>query len=443
MQPEAAQIVTDVDEVQKVDFVYDETLPLFDPEVDTGSFATVPPPPAADAIGATVTPVATQGDYVQKNSGVLYLIGALVAAVLGSLLTVGVLALTGTFDDPPVQVASPPATVIETSQVPNTPVVITPEAEANEAVIATKVLPSIVTVNVLNQTTDDAGNTNGVPSGSGSGVVQSTEGYIITNHHVIEGGDAYTVTFEDGRSYDATLVGSDELTDLAVLKISANGLVPIEYGESESLKIGDPAVAIGNPLGQAGGSSITSGIISAFDREVRFADNSNLFGMIQTDAAINSGSSGGALVNSQGQLIGITSAIGVSSAGPEGIGYAIPIELVERIVAELIETGDVEHPFMGVEMVTYFDQAADGAIVPAGAIIGSVEGTNSAAGAAGMQVDDVVVAIDGDPIASQSDLILKVRLYRVGDTATFTVDRGGELIDLVLTLGKRPPEFKG
>jgi S1-C subfamily serine protease len=168
--------------------------------------------------------------------------------------------------------------------------------------------------------------------------------------------------------------------------------------------------------------------------------------MIQTDAAINSGSSGGALVDAEGKLIGITSAIGVSTAGTEGIGYAIPIELVDRITAEIIETGDVEHPFMGVQMQTFFDEATDGAIIPAGAIIGEiteVEGFPSSAGAAGMQVDDIVVAIEGEPITSQDDLILKVRLYRVGDTITFTVDRAGEEIDLSVTLGQRPPQFQG
>lgn len=435
-----------VDRIEDVAFVYDDTQsPASTPEADTGTFAAVSPPSAATA------PSSVQGSYEHRNSGALYLIGALVAAILGSLLTVGMLALTGTFDDAPVTVSNPPATVIQTAQepntqIPNTQIINGLGSEVNETAIAAKVIPSIVTINVLQTSTDDAGNTGEVPTGSGSGVVQSTDGYIITNHHVIDGGDAYTVTFEDGREYEATLVGSDEYTDLAVLQISADGLVAIEYGSSEALAVGDPAVAVGNPLGQAGGSSITSGIISAFDRRVGFADDSNLFGMIQTDAAINSGSSGGALVDSEGRLIGITSAIGVSTAGPEGIGYAIPIELVDRITAEIIETGDVDHPFMGVKLSTFLDQAPDGAIVPAGAIIESieeVEGFPSAAGVAGMQVDDIVVAIEGDPITSQNDLILEVRLFRVGDTITFTVDRDGEQIDLDVTLGKRPPQFRG
>jgi S1-C subfamily serine protease len=381
----------------------------------------------------------------QESRGGLYLIGALLAAVVGSMLTVGLLALTGTFDDPPVAVSSPPVTVVETSREP-TQIINDIGAAVNPTAIAAKVFPSIVTVSVLDDGADSDGNPAQIITGSGSGVVQSTDGYIITNHHVIDGGNAYAVTFEDGRRYEAQLIGSDSLTDLAVLQISASGLVPIEYGSTDSLAIGDPAVAVGNPLGQDGGSSITAGIISAFNRRVDFADTSSLFGMIQTDAAINSGSSGGALVDAEGRLIGITSAIGVSTAGPEGIGYAIPIELVKRITDEIIETGDVEHPFMGVTMSSYLSEADDGAIVPAGAIIGGIEdvdGFPSAAGAAGIEPGDVIIKVGDEPISSQSDLILAVRLYRVGDVVTFTVVRDGEELTFDVTLAKRPPEFEG
>jgi S1-C subfamily serine protease len=361
---------------------------------------------------------------------------------LGSLLTVGALALTGTFDDTPIVTeTAPPVTIVETNQ----PQIINGVGSGvNPTAIAQKVIPSIVTVNVFEDGPAAGGDTARFATGSGSGVVMSTEGYIVTNNHVIESADSVSVTFEDGRQYEATLVGTDELTDLAVLKIEASGLVPVVFGSSDDLSVGDPAVAIGNPLGQNGGASISAGIISAFNRTVDFADNTNLFGMIQTDAAINSGSSGGALVNTEGELVGITAAIGVSTAGPEGIGYAIPVELVDRITKEIIETGDVEHPFMGVSMQTFFDEQADGAIVPAGAIIEQIEGgEDSAAGQAGIEVGDIIVAIEGKPIATQSDLILAVRLYRVGDTITFTVDRAGELLDFDVTLGKRPAEFQG
>jgi serine protease Do len=228
-----------------------------------------------------------------------------------------------------------------------------------------------------------------------------------------------------------------------VLQIDAAALIPVQFGASDSLRVGDPAVAIGNPLGQDGGASVTVGIISAFDRRVDFADDSFLQGMIQTDAAINSGSSGGALLDAEGNLIGITSAIGVSQAGPEGIGYAIPVELVARITAEIIETGDVAHPFLGVKMVTYQMEADDGAIAPAGAIIDEITGTDSAAGLAGLQPGDVVIAIGGKTIVDQTDLFLAVRLYRVGDEVEFVAIREGETMSFSVVMGQRPAEFGG
>jgi S1-C subfamily serine protease len=305
----------------------------------------------------------------------------------------------------------------------------------NPSAVAVKTLPSIVTVSTFDSTENGFG--------SGSGVVLTEDGYIATNEHVVAGAASWQVTFEDGRVYEAELVGADPLTDLAVLKIDADDLVPIDIGSSDLLALGDPAVAVGNPLGQEGGSSVSVGIVSAFDRRVDFGDGSSLVGMIQTDAAINSGSSGGALVNAEGELIGITSAIGVSNAGPEGIGYAIPVEVVERITAEIIETGDVEHPFLGVTIGNYRETLADGGVVPAGAIIDSIEGTGSAAGAAGLQEGDVIVKIGGEPIESQNDLILAVRLYRVGDTVEFVALRDGDPVTVSVVMGQRPAEFGG
>ena len=383
----------------------------------------------------------------KESNGAVYFVGALVAAVLGALITIGILAATGTFDDP---VTAPPATATASTTITAAPTVTEITNNIGSAVnptgVALKVFPSIVTVVIFEDGPGGGDPGDRVSTGSGSGVVMSADGYLITNHHVIDGATSYTVTFEDGRRYEADLIGSDLLTDLAVLKISADNLVPIVFGSADGLAIGDPAIAVGNPLGQEGGSSISAGIISAFDRRVDFADDSSLFGMIQTDAAINSGSSGGALVNAEGRLIGITSAIGVSTAGPEGIGYAIPIELVDRITAELIETGDVIHPFIGVKMQSFFDVASDGAIVPAGAIIESIEsggGSVSAAGDAGIEAGDVIVDIGNKTVSTQSDLILAVRLYRVGDTVTFTVERDGETLEFDVTMGQRPEEFQG
>jgi S1-C subfamily serine protease len=386
---------------------------------------------------------ASQPQATPKKSrdGILFFVGALAAAFLGAALTVGLLAASGTLtteDAPPPTVATAAPAVIAEATVP--PVIenrIVNElgAAVNPSAVAVKTVPSIVTVSTFD------GEDN--PFGSGSGVVLTADGYIATNEHVVDGATAWQITFEDGRVYSAELVGKDALTDLAVLKIEADNLVPIDLGSTEVLALGDPAVAVGNPLGQEGGSSVSVGIVSAFNRRVEFGDASALVGMIQTDAAINSGSSGGALVNSEGELIGITSAIGVSNAGPEGIGYAIPVEVVKRITDEIIEVGDVNHPFLGVTIGNHISDLPDGGIIPAGAEVISIEGTDSAAGQAGLLPSDIIIQIGEKDIVSQNDLILAVRLYRVGDEVEFVVLRDGEHQTFTVVMGQRPVEFGG
>lgn len=380
----------------------------------------------------------------RNRDAFMFFIGALAAGVLGAALTVGILAATGSIGSTEApsttQAAAVSTSTVEDGQQPITSTIINNDigAAVNPSAVAVKALPSVVTVSTYEGEGDSA-----TPLGSGSGVVLTEDGYLATNHHVVDGASSWKVTFEDGRIYDAELIGSDELTDLAVLKIEADGLVPIDLGSTDELALGDPAVAVGNPLAQQGGSSVSVGIVSAFDREVEFGDGSRLFGMLQTDAAINQGSSGGALVNADGELIGITSAIGVSNAGPEGIGYAIPVELVRRITDEIIETGDVEHPFLGVQIGDYYQEEFDGATIPAGAEITLIDPPDGAAAAAGLEVGDVVVRIGDEAITSQNDLILAIRLYRVGDEVDFTVVRGGQERTLTVTMGQRPAEFGG
>lgn len=375
----------------------------------------------------------------------LFLVGSAVAGIIGAILTVGLLSATGAFDDPPI--VTQDTTPVNAEQAVQPVEVVAPQiingigSSLNATAVALKAVPSVVTINVYDQPEDTSLPPEGI--GSGSGVVISSDGYLITNHHVIENADTYFVLFQDGREYEATLVGSDELTDLAVLKISADALIPVEFGSTDNMRVGDPTVAIGNPLGQDGGASVSVGIISAFNRRVDFGNDDFLHGMLQTDAAINSGSSGGGLFDAEGKLIGITSAIGVSQAGPEGIGYAIPIELVDRISKEIIETGDVEHPFLGVQIGTYIATADDDARVPAGANIVSIEGTDSAAALAGLRVDDIVIGIGGKEIVDQTGLILAVRLYRVGDEVDFTVDRDGDELTITVVMGRRPANLQG
>ena len=363
---------------------------------------------------------------------------AFASGLIGALLVGGGLFVAGAFDDPaptttaaPIA-AAPPGTVIVREVVPPADVATVASA------VGRKVVPSIVTVEV------GSGDATGLfePFGSGSGVVFREDGLILTNHHVIEGattGSASSrVIFQDGRIYAATIMGSDELTDLAVLKIEANGLTPIELGSTVDLQIGDRAIAVGNPLGLEGGASLTVGVVSAFDREVVVGPNSRLFNMLQTDAPITNGSSGGALVNAQGQLIGITTAIGVSESGAEGIGFATPVEVVNRIVKQIIETGDVAHAFLGVQLRTNFEIQSDGAAVPNGAVVVGFADGVSAAALAGLEVDDVIISWNGNPVRAQNDLINGIRASAVGDTVTLVVHRGGKELTFAVVLAERP-----
>jgi len=302
------------------------------------------------------------------------------------------------------------------------------EANVDAVAVGEVVIPSIVSVQIGRN-----GPTGFSEIGSGSGVVFDTEGHIITNDHVAAGGSVYQAVFADGRVYEATVVGTDPVTDLAVLKIDADNLVPIEFGSSDELSVGDPTVAVGNPLGLAGGPSLTVGVLSAVDRQVQTGASDILHGMLQTDAPITQGSSGGALVDETGRLIGITTAVGVSSVGVEGIGFATPVEIVERVVQELIANGEAGTAFLGIVGGTSFDSAVDGAQVPAGVEIGDVEPSGAAA-AAGLRTGDVITSFEGADVQTMEDLIILLRRSHVGDAVQLTIDRGGavETIDLVL-----------
>ena len=235
------------------------------------------------------------------------------------------------------------------------------------------------------------------------------------------------------------MIGSDPLTDLAVLRIDATNLTPIELGSTEGLAVGQPAVAVGNPLGQEGGASLTVGVLSAFNRDVQFSDGSRLSGMLQTDAPITQGSSGGALVDINGELIGITSAIGVSEAGAEGIGYATPVEIVQRVTDEIIETGGVRHAFLGIEGQDFLASQPDGALKPAGAEIATLL-ADSAAGDAGLEAGDVIIRMDDQEVLTMQDLVLSLRLYRVGNEVEFAVERDGRIVTATVVLGERPDD---
>lgn len=361
---------------------------------------------------------------------------ALLAGFFGTLLAVGGLFALGVLETPqetlvasPPVTAAPPVTIIERV----TQLVNDGESEGVAAAVGAKVIPSIVTVFTYSDELE---------TGSGSGVVMSEDGYIISNDHVVADSTAWEIAFNDGRRYSATLVGTDPLTDLAVLRIDAIDLVPIEFGATAVLSIGDTAIAVGSPLGLDGGPSLTVGVVSAFNRSVGVGTDAGdrLFGMIQTDAPITLGSSGGALVDHAGRLIGITTAIGVSSAGAEGIGFATPVEMVRRVVDEIIETGKVTHAFLGVGLADYTVEDSAGYTLPGGGLVSQIVGGESAAAEAGILTGDVIVRYDGNPVLTSQDLIVGLRRYRAGDVVEFEILRGDETIIVQVELGERPED---
>ncbi|MBQ8237358.1 MAG: trypsin-like peptidase domain-containing protein [Oscillospiraceae bacterium] len=277
---------------------------------------------------------------------------------------------------------------------------------------------------------------------SGSGFIISDDGHILTNYHVIEDSSSISVSMYDGSSYDAVLVGFDESNDIAVLKIEAENLVPVVLGDSDNLNVGDSVVAIGNPLGELT-FSLTAGTVSAKDREVTLSSNVTM-DLIQTDCAINSGNSGGALFNLYGEVIGITNAKYSSGAGEasiDNIGFAIPVNDILPIVESIIEKGYVSKPYIGVSI---YDVSAEaqGYGIPAGAAIQAVS-ENGPAQAAGLQAGDVITACNGTAVSGSAELKEQVSGCQVGDELTLTVYRQGQTMDLTLTVGEQISSARG
>ena len=283
---------------------------------------------------------------------------------------------------------------------------------------------------------------------SGSGFVLTQDGYIVTNYHVIEEAaedpsTPITVSFYNGDSYDARLVGGEKENDVAVLKIDATGLHPVVLGDSDSLVVGEAVYAIGNPLGELT-FTLTDGLVSALDRVITTGsgNNSTTLNMLQTNCAINSGNSGGPLFNRYGELVGITTAkmsnSSSSSASVEGLGFAIPINDVKNIVQDLIQYGYVTgKPYMGVSVSTVTESDAKRYSLPVGALVESIE-SGSCAEKSGLLAGDIITAIDGTDIASSTALVAAKATYRAGDTVSLTVYRSGETLKLSLTFDEAP-----
>ena len=283
-----------------------------------------------------------------------------------------------------------------------------------------------------------------VNQGAGSGVIISSDGYIATNNHVIDGASKITVRLTNGEEYQAKLIGTDPQTDVAVIKVEDAKLQPVTYGDSDSLAVGDTAIAIGNPLGKLGGT-VTNGIISALNREIQL-ENQKMT-LLQTNAAINPGNSGGGLFNDQGQLIGLVVAkSGGSSSGTsiEGLGFAIPVNVVKEVVKSIMDVGYVQgRPVLGVSVVEInsVEKAYQYGVNQLGLYIGKLtEGTKAEKG--GLKVGDCIVAVGETQVTSMADLKQILQQHKVGETVTVLVSREGKLVTLHVELSESVPETK-
>ena len=373
-----------------------------------------PPDPWAPRVDDT-RPVYPPAAATKPRRGTAFLVAlALGAGLLGGVAGAGVVTVLD--DDQPATQSTGTQGSLDSSG-----------SESNQSVssfssvedVAAEVLPSVVSISVQSQ----AG------TGTGTGVVISSDGQILTNNHVVESGGNLTVTFHDGTSASAEVVGTDPVTDLAVIQArDVSGLTAAELGSSGDLEVGQQVVAIGSPFGLEG--TVTTGIVSAVGRPVsagQTQDSRAVIDAIQTDAPINPGNSGGPLVNMSGQVVGINSAIYTPSAGSVGLGFAIPIDQAKPIAEELIDTGQATHARIGISV-----GPADGET--RGALIASVE-SGSGADEAGLAEGDVITKIDDRQVTDGESVIAAARSFRPGDTVTITFVRDGETQTAEITLG--------
>lgn len=291
--------------------------------------------------------------------------------------------------------------------------------------VAKKCSPSVVEIMTESVSTHSFFS-NAISSGAGSGVILTKDGYIVTNHHVIDGANKVKVTTSDGKTYDAKLIGTDQSSDLAVIKIEAENLTPAVQGQSSSLEVGDSAIAIGNPLGELGGT-VTNGIISALDREITI-DNQTMH-LLQTNAAINPGNSGGGLFNAKGELIGVVNAKS-SGENVEGLGFAIPIDRAKPIIENLMENGYVkDRASLGVSISASqnpFDQSESVYITEV------LKG--GAAEKGGLKAGDQILKIDDVEIESSSQVKEIITSHKAGEKVTITILRSHEIKEFEITL---------
>jgi serine protease Do len=298
--------------------------------------------------------------------------------------------------------------------------------------VAEKVLPSVVNIKVKVDRQDAFGNTS-EGEGVGSGVIYSSDGYIITNSHVASGARELIVTLTDGSEYPAELVGADQDRDIAVIKIEADSLVPAEFTSLDNVKVGELAIAIGSPFGLQ--ETVTVGVISAIGRDVPVSYGLPMIDLIQTDAAINPGNSGGALVNSAGQVLGINTLIYSTSGSSAGIGFAIPGEIALNVAEQIINTGETKIAYIGIQM-------GENTTDIKGVYVEEAIEDYPAAGA-GIKAGDIITRYDGKLVESPFELVAQILRNEPGDSVVITVNRNGQSLNIDLILTEKPEQLSG
>lgn len=354
---------------------------------------------------------------------------ALGSGTVGAILVVSILGALGALNTSPQR----GNIVVNENVVPANSRNLTavPTAPAGDVVsIAAQVSPAIVRIKITEPM-----------QSSGSGVLFSDNGYLMTNAHVVDGAKALFAVLSDGTELEGKIIGQDSETDIAVVKIERKEpFVSATLGSAIGIKVGQPAIAIGSPLGLIGGSSVSTGVVSALGRRVESEEGNPLLDMIQTDAAIAPGSSGGALLDHNGSVIGITTAIAVSQVGAEGLGFATPIDIARSVADQIIATGKAEHVWLGIEGTDLDAQSAKDSSIAGGARIERVV-RDSPAFTAGLTKQDVIVAIDKEPITSMSALVLALRNRKPGQEIEVIYLRNGKETKATVKLTKRPKNF--
>ncbi len=351
---------------------------------------------------------------------------ALVSGLVGAALTLGVVASTGALHGR----GTSAGVVVPRSAPPAAAAGADAAAGDGDGVvtIAETVGPAIARVEV-----------SGPQRSTGSGVVFTEDGHVLTNAHVVEGAQSIDVVLADGSEHRGRLVGSDTLTDIAVVAIEAEGPFAVAaLGSAADLRVGQSTVAIGSPLGLIGGASVTTGVVSALGRRVPSPDGPPLLDMIQTDAAIAPGSSGGALLDRSGNVIGITTAIALSQEGADGFGFATPIDIARAVAEDIMATGQATHVWLGIEGRDLDNRSAGDAGVDGGAVVESVVEGGPAA-AAGLAAGDVIVGLSAQTVPSMSALVIALRELDPGEVVDLEVLRDGERLTVSVELGTRPP----